>query len=67
MHMQCLFLSDSPAYKQMECIVTAPLLLKDIRQLSPSVQTYSLESFHSVLNGFAPKSTAFTYEGMKAR
>ncbi|XP_065289971.2 uncharacterized protein [Dermacentor albipictus] len=59
--------ADSPAYKQIERIVAAPLLLKDIRQLSPSVQTYSLESFHSVLNGFAPKSTAFTYEGMKAR
>ncbi|XP_072142303.1 uncharacterized protein [Dermacentor andersoni] len=55
------------AYKQIGCIVAAPLLLKDIRQLSPSVQTYSLESFHSVLNSFAAKSTAFTYEGMKAR
>ncbi|KAL1448016.1 hypothetical protein MTO96_028301 [Rhipicephalus appendiculatus] len=57
---------DSPAYKQIECIVTVPLLLKEIRQLSPSVQTYCLESFHSVLNGFAPKSNAFTYEGMRA-
>ncbi|XP_049512920.1 uncharacterized protein LOC125940603 [Dermacentor silvarum] len=59
--------AGSPAYKALKAIVTAPLLLRDIRQLSPSAQTYSLESFHSVLNGFAPKSTAFTYEGIKAR
>ncbi|XP_077532196.1 uncharacterized protein LOC144144560 [Haemaphysalis longicornis] len=59
--------ADSAAYKQIKSIVTAPLLVKDIRQLSPDVQTYALESFHSVLNNFAPKSTAFTYEGMKAR
>ncbi|XP_075547143.1 uncharacterized protein LOC142580164 [Dermacentor variabilis] len=65
-HMQWLT-ADSPAYKQIERIVAAPLLLKDIRQLSPSVQIYSLESFHWVLNGFAPKYTAFTHEGMKAR
>ncbi|XP_070390968.1 uncharacterized protein [Dermacentor albipictus] len=58
---------DSPAHKQVRAIVMAPVLLKDIRQLSPDTQTYSLESFHSVLNGYAPKSTAYTYEGMKAR
>ncbi|KAG0414761.1 hypothetical protein HPB47_008090 [Ixodes persulcatus] len=40
---------------------------QDIRQLSPSFQTYSLESFHSVLIGFAPKSAVFTYDGMRAR
>ncbi|XP_065308172.2 uncharacterized protein [Dermacentor albipictus] len=45
----------------------SPALLKDIRQLSPDMQTYSLESFHSVLNGYAPKSIAYTYQGMKAR
>lgn len=58
---------DSPAYKKIKNIVTAPFLLKDIRQISPRTQTYSLESFHSVFNGFAPKSAAFTYESIKAR
>ncbi|XP_077528252.1 uncharacterized protein LOC144139893 [Haemaphysalis longicornis] len=53
--------------KQIKSIVTAPLLVTDIRQLSPDAQTYALKSFHSVLNNFAPKSTAFTYGGMKAQ
>lgn len=45
----------------------APRLLKDIRQLAPSTHTFSLESFHSVLIGFAPKSVSFSPNGMRAR
>ncbi|CAN7976609.1 unnamed protein product, partial [Ixodes persulcatus] len=41
--------------------------LKDLRQLSPDTQTFSLKSFHNVLNEFAPKSTEFSSEGMLAR
>ncbi|KAM7286362.1 uncharacterized protein ISCGN_030184 [Ixodes scapularis] len=59
--------AESSAYQAFMKVALAPLLLRDIRQLSPSFQTYSLESFHSVLIGFAPKSTVFTYEGMRAR
>ncbi|KAG0410559.1 hypothetical protein HPB47_012329 [Ixodes persulcatus] len=33
----------------------------------PHGQTFALESFHSVLIDFAPKSRAFTPEGMRAR
>ncbi|XP_064476231.1 uncharacterized protein LOC135390200 [Ornithodoros turicata] len=57
----------SVAHAKFKAIVTAPLLLKDIPQLSPATQTYGLESFHSVLNNFAPKSTAFSPEGMLER
>ncbi|CAN7939890.1 unnamed protein product [Ixodes pacificus] len=45
----------------------APRLLKDIRQLAPSTHTFSLEAFHSVLIGFAPKSVCFSSDGMRAR
>ncbi|CAN7996130.1 unnamed protein product [Ixodes hexagonus] len=48
-------------------IVTGKSLLKDIRQLSPDTQTSTLESFHSVLNSFAPKWAAFRTKGMLAR
>ncbi|CAN8019270.1 unnamed protein product, partial [Ixodes persulcatus] len=52
---------------KLKAIATSPLFLKDVRQLSPHAQTYGLESFHSVVNRFAPKSTAFSYECMAAR
>ncbi|XP_042150743.1 uncharacterized protein LOC121838519 [Ixodes scapularis] len=48
-------------------VVTSIRLLKGLRQLSPDTQTFSLESFHNVLNGFARKSTAFSLEGMLCR
>lgn len=48
-------------------VTMAPRLLKDIRQLAPSTHTFSLESFHSVLIGFAPKSVSFSPNGMRAR
>ncbi|KAL1481399.1 hypothetical protein MTO96_034490 [Rhipicephalus appendiculatus] len=57
----------SPAFHQLKTIVDNPLLLRDIRRLTPEVQTFSLESFHSVLNCFAPKSNAFSEDGMQAR
>uniref|UniRef100_A0A6B0VFU9 Putative crack-1 is transposable element n=1 Tax=Ixodes ricinus TaxID=34613 RepID=A0A6B0VFU9_IXORI len=57
----------SPAHTKLKAIANAPLFAKDVKQLSPNAQTYGLESFHNVLNGFAPKSTAFSYEGMAAR
>ncbi|XP_037498631.2 uncharacterized protein LOC119372223 [Rhipicephalus sanguineus] len=57
----------SPAFHQLKTIVDNPLLLRDIRRLSPEVQTFSLESFHNVLNCFAPKSNAFSEDGMQAR
>lgn len=60
-------LSGTQAYNKYVEITSAPHLLKDMRQLSPDTQTYALETFHSVLIRFAPKSTAFSPEGMLAR
>ncbi|XP_077491990.1 uncharacterized protein LOC144102649 [Amblyomma americanum] len=48
-------------------VVSSPRILKDIRQLAPCTHTFSLEAFHSVLIGFAPKSVCFSPEGMRAR
>ncbi|KAH8031326.1 hypothetical protein HPB51_016218 [Rhipicephalus microplus] len=39
-------------------LLTAKRLLNNIRQISPQKQTYSVESFHVIINRFAPKSYA---------
>ena len=39
-------------------------LVRGIKQASPHAQTSCLESFHSVLNHFAPKMIAYSYVGM---
>ncbi|KAM7285135.1 uncharacterized protein ISCGN_032097, partial [Ixodes scapularis] len=57
----------SPAHARFTDVVASKSLLKDLRQLSPETQTYGLESFHSVLNSFAPKSAAFSTKGMLTR
>ncbi|KAG0444886.1 hypothetical protein HPB47_013268 [Ixodes persulcatus] len=58
---------NSPAYSHCKQIAGNKRLLKDLAQMSPHGQTFALESFHSVLIDFAPKSRAFTPEGMRAR
>ena len=52
---------------KLESIVTKTSLLKDVRQLSPQHQTFSLEAFHSLILHFAPKHTGFSYLGMYSR
>ncbi|RXM30511.1 hypothetical protein EOD39_7826 [Acipenser ruthenus] len=42
-------------------------LLKDVRMLSTNQQTSTLESYHAVINHFAPKLMHFSYKGMKNR
>lgn len=59
--------TGSDAHRRLCSIVRAPSLLKDIAQLSPKEQTYSCETFHSLLNHYAPKLTAYSYHGMEAR
>lgn len=57
----------TPAHARFQDVTTRKQLLNDLRQLSPDTQTYALESFHSVLNGFAAKAFAFSAGGMLAR
>lgn len=59
--------AGSNAAVKLENIVTKSTLLKDVRQLSPQHQTYSLEAFHSLILHFAPKHTGFSYMGMYSR
>ena len=60
------FIDTKPSEKLTK-IITNKSLCSDIGRLSNKYQTSSLESFHSLLNHFAPKHTAFSYNGMIAR
>uniref|UniRef100_A0AAV2LUU0 Uncharacterized protein n=1 Tax=Knipowitschia caucasica TaxID=637954 RepID=A0AAV2LUU0_KNICA len=57
----------SMAAIKLESLATRNTFLKDIRQLSPQHQTFSLEAFHSLILHFAPKHTGFSYLGMHSR
>ncbi|XP_022098493.1 uncharacterized protein LOC110983498, partial [Acanthaster planci] len=48
-------------------IIEKTSLVKDIRKMSCSQQTSSLESFHSLINQFAPKMKAFSHAGIVSR
>ena len=56
--------TDTKASENLTAVLTNTRLLKDISRLSCLYQTSSLES---VLLHFAPKSIAFSYEGMDCR
>ncbi|KAL1471345.1 hypothetical protein MTO96_039994, partial [Rhipicephalus appendiculatus] len=55
------------AYDKVCSILSSKRLLEDIRQMSPNFQTYGVESFHAIINRFAPKCYAFSYHGILAR
>ncbi|XP_077520956.1 uncharacterized protein LOC144132423 isoform X2 [Amblyomma americanum] len=55
------------AYSKLTFVLHNKRFLDDLRQISPSYQTSSLESFHSVINRFAPKGFSFSYHLMSAR
>ncbi|XP_056455475.1 uncharacterized protein LOC130389635 [Gadus chalcogrammus] len=57
----------STAAIKLESVTTRTALLKDVRQLSPQHQTFSLEAFHSLILHFAPKHTGFSFLGMYSR
>nr|XP_021326767.1 uncharacterized protein LOC100535115 isoform X2 [Danio rerio] len=52
---------------KLEGVAMRQALVKDIRQLSPQHQTFSLEAFHSLILHFAPKHTGFSFLGMYSR
>nr|XP_021325191.1 uncharacterized protein LOC101884910 isoform X1 [Danio rerio]XP_021325192.1 uncharacterized protein LOC101884910 isoform X1 [Danio rerio] len=58
---------STSACEKLSNVILAPRLLRDLQKLSGEYQTSSLESFHSLLIRFAPKSVAFSYVGMLCR
>lgn len=58
---------DTKASEKLIALLTKTRFLKDLTRLSPLHQTSSLESYHSVVIHYAPKSVAFSYSGMKCR
>lgn len=62
-----LFFLGTAACEKLSNVILAPRLLRDLQKLSGEYQTSSLESFHSLLIRFAPKSVAFSYVGMLCR
>jgi solute carrier family 8 (sodium/calcium exchanger) len=59
--------SGSKAAVKIEDIVWGTHLCKAIRKMSTGFQTSTLESFHSVINHFAPKMTSYSYYGQLCR
>ena len=57
----------SAPYKALQGIVTDTCLLRDIKKLSPSGQTSSLESYHNIVTFFAPKKLHYFYAAMEGR
>ncbi|XP_030205821.1 uncharacterized protein LOC115538274 isoform X2 [Gadus morhua] len=57
----------SPAATKLESVAARKALVKDVRQLSPQHQTFSLEAYHSLILHFAPKHTGFSFLWMYSR
>jgi len=62
-----MYYTGTKACEKLNDIICNANLLADIKKLSPYQQTSSLESYHSVINHFAPKLLAFSYIGMHCR
>ncbi len=55
------------ASEKLSALLENKLFCSGVMKFSPQYQTSSCEAFHSVVINFAPKSTAFTYNGMLSR
>ncbi|XP_052408653.1 uncharacterized protein LOC127953442 [Carassius gibelio] len=58
---------STAACEKLTQVFLAPKLLKDLENLSSDFQTSGLESYHSLILKFAPKSVAFSFVGMLCR
>jgi hypothetical protein len=57
----------SIAYRELQQIVSNPILVKAVRKLSPGGQTSSVESYHNIVTHFAPKRLHYFNASMRAR
>ncbi|XP_071480983.1 uncharacterized protein [Diadema antillarum] len=55
------------ACEKFETIIASTSFLSDVKKMSSAQQTSSLESFHALINHFAPKLKAYQYHGMLSR
>ena len=66
MYIICIHVGTKACEKLYNIICNSRLLV-DVQKMSPQHQTSSLESYHSVVNHFAPKLLAFSFLGMHYR
>lgn len=59
--------ADTVVYEKLCTELTKAPLVKGIKKASPLAQTSCLEGFHSVVNQYAPKTAAYSYQGMYCR
>ena len=59
--------ADTKASEKISTIIQKKSFCSDVAKLSPVYQTATCEAFHSVVINFAPKFTAFCYNGMLSR
>ncbi|XP_044176759.1 uncharacterized protein LOC114964351 [Acropora millepora] len=61
------WLEEDTVYEKVNKALKNPSLVKGIKKASPIAQTSCLEGFHSVVNQYAPKMVAYSYQGMYCR
>ena len=61
------FLSGTKVCEKLAEILENKTILKDIRNISPHIQTSFLEAFHSLVIRYAPKHTGFSFLAMYTR
>jgi len=59
--------TDTKVYEKVCTVLKKTALVKGIKKASPVAQTSCLEGFHSVINQYAPKMIAYSYQGMYCR
>ena len=62
-----IFFIGTKVVEKLEGIIHSRQMKRDIKMLSPDLQTSNLEAYHSTINHFAPKMNKFSYKGMQSR